>query len=152
MKIKIFLDNWSYEDFKNYIEAMRSGDLTTQYDLAGRLLVGWEYSVPFSEGIMALGMVEGAEVLKTVRDMLNALAEDINIDDVVIDFSAWDTRRFLEFDRAASKGQTAKVERMLHEVASIPGVSKNEPLAFQDGAKMMKAVQEAYKKLITGKN
>ena len=41
---------------------------------------------------------------------------------------------------------------MLHEVARLDGVNSEEELEFQDGIKMMKAVTEHYRKLITGKN
>ncbi|HEB28832.1 hypothetical protein LCGC14_1174340 [marine sediment metagenome] len=151
-KIRMFVDNWSYADFNAFLEAILSGDLTAQYEMGDRLLIGWDYETPFEEGIMALSVEDGAEVLRTIHETLRAVAEDIDTEDVVVSFSKWNTKRFLEFQAASAANNHRKVERMLREVTSVEGVAPDEELSFQDGAKMMKALTDTYKGLITGKN
>ena len=94
---------WSYKDFNRFMEAARVGDQIIQYELAGRLIIGWDYDEPLENGVLALGVAEGAEVLRTIMDTLNTIGEDIDITDVRVNFSTWDTRRFLEFTDANRK-------------------------------------------------
>lgn len=152
MNIRMYVDNWTYEDFCRFLVAAQSGNMADQYKLAEKLLIGWSYDVPFEEGLMALGMIESAEVLRTVFETLQSIADALDTSDVVVDFKPWTTRRFLEFNEAREAHNHRRVERMVHEVTKLEGVNPDEPLKFQDGAKMMKAITEQYKKLITGKN
>ncbi|HEB28920.1 hypothetical protein LCGC14_2881710 [marine sediment metagenome] len=152
IKIRMFVDNWSYNDFNTFLEAVTSGDITVQYEMADKLLIGWDYETPFEEGIMGLSVADGAEVLRTILETLQTVAEDLDIDDVTVDFSKWNTKRFLEFQTVRGAANHRKVERMLREVTSVEGLLADEELSFQDGAKMMKALTETYKRLITGKN
>lgn len=151
-KIRMFVDNWSYADYNIFLDAILSGNLTAQYEMGDKLLVSWDYETPFEEGIMGLGVEDGAEVLRTIHETLRAVAEDIDTDDVVVNFSRWNTKRFLEFQAASAANNYHKVERMLREVTSVENADPDEELSFQDGAKMMKALTDTYKRLITGKN
>ncbi len=150
--IKMHVDNWTYHDFNLFLQAAQDGDMVAQYELVEKLLIGWDYEAPFEEGLMALGVAEGAEVLRTVFETISGLAEDLDTSDVVVDMSAWSTRRFLDFNQAREQANHRKVEKMLHEVATLAKVSPKKPLKFQDGAVMMKAVTDHYRKLISGKN
>ena len=151
-RIRMFVDNWSYGDFNAFLEAVNSGNMAVQYEMADKLLIGWDYETPVEDGIMALSVADGAEVLRTIFETLQVVAEDLDIDDVVVDFSKWNTKRFLEFSTAREAANHRKVERMLREVTQVKGTASDEELSFQDGAKMMKALTETYKRLITGKN
>ena len=151
-KIRLNIAAWTYKDFNQFMAAASVGDQATQFDLAAKLIMNWDYEVPLEEGLLALGVAEGAEVLRTIMDVLQVIGEDIDVSDVRVNFSKWNTRRFLEFSTASRDSQYDKVVRMLHEVARLDGVDPEEELEFQDGIKMMKAVTEHYRKLITGKN
>jgi len=151
-KITMNIAAWSYKDFNRFMEAAQAGNQQVQYELAEKLIIGWEYETPLEDGILAVGVAEGAEILRTIMDAIQVIGEDIDYSDVRVNFSDWDTRRFLEFTTASRDSQYDKVVRMLHEVARLDGVNSGEELEFQDGIKMMKAVTEHYRKLITGKN
>jgi len=151
-KITMNIAAWSYKDFNRFMEAAQAGNQQVQYELAEKLIIGWEYETPLEDGILAVGVAEGAEILRTIMDAIQVIGEDIDYSDVRVNFSDWDTRRFLEFTTASRDSQYDKVVRMLHEVARLDGVNPGEELEFQDGIKMMKAVTEHYRKLITGKN
>jgi len=151
-KIKLNIAAWSYKDFNKFMEAASSGNQEEQFRLASKLILSWEYDVPFEKGILALGVAEGAEVLRTIMDVIRVISEDLDVSDVRVNFSKWDTARFLDFMAASKESQYDKVVRMLHEVARIEGVNPGDDLEFQDGIRMMKAVTDHYRKLITGKN
>jgi len=153
-KIRVLADRWTYQDFLSFMQASNTGNLEMQYSLVERAIVAWDYDVDLAgpDPMMELGVAESTKVLRTVMEMVNALAEDIDYSHVKVDFSPWKTRTFLEFDRARSEGKWVKVERMLHEVASIEGVSDANPLSMENGMRMFTAVQKAYERLVTGKN
>lgn len=153
-KIRLVLDRWTYRDYISFANAMNEGDSRKSYALAEQLIVSWDYDIPLDSDnpIGKLSVAEGARVVRTVLDTLNDFVENISIEDVTVNFDKWTTARFLEFDDARRNQQVRKVEAMLFEIASMPGASSDEPLSFVHGSAMIKAVNEAYKRLISGKN
>ena len=150
-KIKMFVDNWSYEDFNDFSQAVGKRNLAEQFRLVEKLVVAWDYDSPIEDGIMALSLHDSSEVVRTVMETIAAVSEDIDTSDVTVDFRSWNTQRFFDFMKAGQDNNIRKVERMMHEVASIEGVSPEARLDFQDGSKMMKAITDEYGRLISGK-
>lgn len=154
-KIRMALDNWSYDDFVKFRQASVDGDTRTTYRLAERLIVSWDFAVSLDkeDPLLDLPLEDSAEVLRTVQNALTDYAENIETDHVKVDFSKWNTRRFLEFNDDLSNSRTKKVEKALHEICNHPDVlSSNKPLTFREGIEMVGAVRKAYSKLISGKN
>lgn len=153
-KVRFNINNWTYEDFVNFTNAIRVGDNDVLFDLAAQIIVGWDYDIDLSspEPLMALGVIESGRVIGSIFDTINKASEDVSTEGVIVDFSKWNTRRFLEFDKLRRESKTRKAEEMMFEIVKIDGWnSKEDRLSFIDGSRAIKAVNEEYKKLVTGK-
>lgn len=167
--VRMNVNNWTYDQFVQFTKAIQTGNNAVLFDLASLIIVGWDYDVDLSkpEPLMELGVIESGKVIGSIFDTINRAAEELSTEGLVVDFGKWNTRRFLEFDDARRDGNTRKAEKMLHEIVNIGDrvaavqsdngdgtlVQKDEyePLTFEEGARAFKAVNEAYKKLVTGK-
>ncbi len=153
-KVRFNINNWTYEDFVKFSQATRVGDNDTLFDLAAQIIVGWDYAVDLSvsEPLMELGVIESGKVISSIFDTITKVSEDVSTEGVVVDFSKWTTRRFLEFDGLRRDGKIRKAEEMMFEIVKLDGwENKDQRLSFIDGSRAVKAVNEAYKKLVTGK-
>lgn len=152
-KIRMNLDAWTYEDYVRFMQAFNKGDNDKLSSLARKLIVSWDYSVPLDsdDAIGELGVAESAELFRTVVTVVTEQGNEIPIDDVNVDFGKWNTRRFFLFDGLRQEGKVKEAEAMLHEIAALEGASPAEPLTYLQGSAMYRAVNEAYKKLVTGK-
>lgn len=153
-KVRFNINNWTYEDFIRFTNAIRNGDNDTLFELAAQIIIGWDYPVDLAspEPLMELGMVESGRVIGSIFDTINKASEDVSTEGVVVDFSKWNTRKFLEFDQLRREGKTRKAEEMMFEIVKIDGWdNKEDRLSFINGSRAVKAVNEQYKKLVTGK-
>ncbi len=84
---------------------------------------------------------------------LHADFEDLDIKEVVVDFKPWDTERFMQFDQYRRDGKFDRAEAMLPEVVKWDKLStSDERVSFTVGATCYKAINEAYKQIVSGKN
>jgi len=156
-RVRMNVNNWTYADFVAFTQAIQTGNNDKLFELAALVIVGWDYEVDLSkpEPLMELGVIESGRVVGSIFETINKAVEDLSIDGLTVNFNKWNTRRFLEFDDARRAGNIRKAEKMLHEIIELgiaDGDGEFEPLSFEDGARAFKAVNEAYKKLVTGKN
>jgi len=155
-KIRMALDNWTYQDFTDFVASNNTGDKKTSYRLAEKLIVEWDFDVPLSgsDPLMELSLADSSEVIRTVMNAVKNFADTIEVDHVRVDLGKWNTRKFLEFDEQLQKGNVAKIEKALREVTFHPEVdnASDKPLTFSQGVEMIGAVRTAYNKLISGKN
>lgn len=153
-KIRMDLNLWSYQDYVEFLRFFQAGNTAQLFKLAARLLVSWDYEVPLSEEdpLLNLSVHDSGEVLRTINQAIQRYIDDMDVSDVKVDFGKWNTKRLLEFDAARIGGKFEKAQDMLFEIAKLEGVENNQPLSFPDGSKMFKAVNDAYAKVISGKN
>lgn len=159
--IRMNVNNWTYADFIDFTNAIRTGDNQKLFSLAAQIIVGWDYDVDLSkpDPMMELGVVESGKAIGSIFETINRVVEDLPTNDVVVDFGKWNTRKFLEFDDARRAGNIRKAERMAREivrfvnrpVAVEDDAGEPELFSFEDGAKVFKAINEAYSRLVTGK-
>lgn len=154
-KIRMLPDNRTYVDYYKFAVAFRNGDTPTAFQLAQKIIASWDYTVDLNlkNAIMKLGVAESAEVLRTIMETISKYIEDIDIEEVVVDFAAWDTEKFLNFDEYRRTGRFDKSEPMFKEVVKWDKLTDStEPVAFSVGATVYKAINEAYKIVVSGKN
>ena len=152
--IKLNPENWTYGEYIKFSGSFQgTGDSALSYELAEKLIVAWDYEVALEEGMYGLPSInEANRVLRTVLDLVGAYAEDIMTDNVVVDLNKWNLKRFLEFDKARSEMKVNKLEALMHEVCRLKGAKAGEPLTYPQGAMMMKAILDDYKRSLSGKN
>jgi len=154
-KIRMLPDNWTYGDYYKFATAFRSGDTPTTFELAQKMIVSWDYKTDLNQknAIMKLGVAESAEVVRTIMETIGKYIEDLDISEVKVDFSAWDTERFMQFDEFRRTGRFDKTEPMFKEVITWEKLTDSkEPVSFTIGATVYKALNEAYKQIVSGKN
>lgn len=154
-KIRILPDNWTYEDYYNFVKAFQTGDTDTTFKLAQAVIASWDYEVDLAEedAIGLLGVADSAAVIRTVMEKLGEYLEALDLSEVKVDFSVWNTRKFMHFDGLRRNGKIKAALEMLPEIiknweAFVP----NDTVSLTAGATMLQAVNEAYKRLVTGKN
>jgi hypothetical protein len=151
--VRMRLDAWTYEDYLTFSNAMRTMNLDVAFDLADKIIQSWSYPTPFVAGALRdMNVEEAMRVLRTVLDALNAFAEDINTDEVLLDFSKWSLNRFLEFNKVRESGNSRKTMAMVREVAVVEGLEDNAVPTMTQGVLMIKAVTDAIGAIIAGKN
>ena len=155
-KIRMNVDNWTYQDFNDFLEAMQVNDLDIAHRLAEQIIVQWDYPVDLSQPnpLNKLSFEDGGAALHAVLNTVNTNAENIDTSDVILDFRKWDTGRFIEFTKARKAGKVAVVEKMMREVALMPGMSEDEDaqLTYTQGAAMMRAIRDKYNRILQVKN
>lgn len=153
-KIRMLPDNWTYEDYYLFVKAFQTGNTEETFRLALQLIASWDYDVPLNQpdAIMRLGVAESADVIRTVMENIGAYLEDLKTDDVKVSFDKWDTGRFMHFDQLRRDGKIRQVVAMLPEVITWDRLNVSEPVSMTVGATCLKAINEAYKRLVTGKN
>lgn len=151
--VRMRLDAWTYADYLIFIAAMRELNFDMAFELADKIIESWSYPTPFKPGaIQDLNSIEAMRVLRTVLDALNKFVEDIATDDVVLDFSKWPLKRFLEFNKYRENGNARKVMEMVREVAMVEGLNEDDEPSMSQGAVMVKAVTDAMGLVLQGKN
>lgn len=148
------MDNWTYRDFVDFTEAYQSGNLRPAYRLAENLIVSWDYDVSLDEpeALELLPVEESSEVLRTILTALGNFVETLDTSPVKVSFKKWNTKRFLDFNEARRDKNMPKIEQMVHEVAQLDGLNPADPLPFVEGTMVLKAIQEAYQRVLQGKN
>lgn len=154
--IRMDLNNWKYSDFWAANAAVRDGDQRAAMELVHKLLIGWDYPVPLADpkAMAKLKVADSAEVVRTVFTRIGAFLEDLNVDDIEVDLTPWDTETFWTYDEARRGGKTAKAERMVREVVKWENMPTDpeEEFSFIVGASIFKAVNDKYTRIIQGKN
>lgn len=152
--IYLDLDRWTHIDYLKWSAARARGDNRYVFSKAQDLIARWDYTVDLADpkAIYKIGVEESAEVVRTVADTLNKYIDEASFEEVKVNFRGWDTERFFEFAEAQVAGEWAKAEAMIREVATLEGVQADKPLSFAQGVKLNKAVNDKYKKIVTGKN
>lgn len=152
-KIRLDVNRWSYQDFVDYITAFQTGKREVMFPLCEKLIASWDYSIPLQEGALEeLPLVEHGKVLSTIFETVQQYAEDVDISDVSVDFGSWNAKKFYEFDDSKRAKTLDKAITMLFQIATLEGASPDQELTMEQGIKMFKAVNEEYRKIITGKN
>ena len=154
-KIRLLPYNWTLKDYYDFVTAFRVGNTVETFSLALKLIVSWDYKTPLTSKnpIMKLGVAESAEVIRTVMETIGTYMEDLSIEDVEVDFSSWDTERFMLFDDMRRTGKFDKSEKMAREIVKWDSIPEgDEPFTFTVAATVYKAITEAYKQIVSGKN
>ncbi len=154
-KIRLLPDNWSYRDYFAFVAAVRSGASAETFRLAQKLIASWDYKTELSQpkAIMKLGVSESAEVIRTIMEVMSKYIEDLDTKDVKVDFSQWDTERFMKFDEARRTGRLDVAEPMLKEIVVWDKLEQaTDPLSFTVASTAFKAVNDAYTLIVSGKN
>ncbi len=153
-KIRMNLDLWSHIDYQKFVVAQTTGKGREALNAALKVIVSWDYpidlSLPNAGG--KLSVEDSADLTMTVWKTVSQQIEEMEFEDVTVDFRKWDTDRFFEFAEAQANREYAIAESMLHEVTTLEGASKSAPLTFTQGVKMNKALNDKYRKIVTGKN
>lgn len=154
-KIRLLPDNWSFQDYWDYISAYRNGSNTEVMRLALKLIASWDYEVDLKQknAIQKLGVKESADVFRTVMETMADYIENLDITEVEVNFDCWDTEKFFKFDELKRQGKFDKAEPMIAEVVTWDKLEgKAYPYTFTVAATAYKAITEAYKEIISGKN
>ncbi len=154
-KIRMLPDNWTYRDYYKFATAFRTGDTATTFDLAHKLIMQWDYTTDLKlpNAIMKLGVAESAEVVRTVMETIGNYIEALDVEPLVVNFDAWDTEKFMKFDEFRRVGNFDKAEAMVYDVVTWEGLpEKGNDFSFTQGATVYKAINEAYKRIVSGKN
>lgn len=153
-KIRMNLDNWTYKEYVDFVNAYQTGKMASTYDLAVKLIVDWDYDADLngSDPMLELGVHESAEVLRTIMESISSYIEKLDTSVIKVDFTKWNTRRLLKFDEAKMTGKFELAQEMLSEVIIGSEIDFSKPLLFPDGATLYKAVNDAYAKVVSGKN
>ena len=153
-KIVLGLHNITFAEYFDFSRAFMSNDLDTAYRLAQKFIASWSYPVSLEQpdALGELSMEDSSKVLYTIRTSTEGLLEDISTEGVIIDLSVWNTKRFLELNRLRAEGKVQEYEPMLHEIAAMEGTAVGTPLSLFQGFAILKAVNDKYAKLLTGKN
>jgi len=154
MNFTLNLSNWSYRDLSAFGQASIKGDFETLYSLARKLIVSWTYKAklngddPFGE----LSLEDSSEVLRSISENIRQAIDAENTTPYKVSFKPWNTRTFMQFNEAARANNITAVQRYLREVVTIPNDDPAKDISAIDGALAMKAVQDAYAKVVSGKN
>lgn len=154
-KIRMLPDNWTYEDYFKFVVAFQQGDNAETFRLAQKLIVSWDYSADLNakNAIMQLGVGESAEVIRTIMETIGKYIDDLDIKPLTVSFDAWNTEKFFQFDTDKRTGKFAKTEPMLKEVVKWDKLeTATYPMSFTIAATAYKAIAEAYKQIVSGKN
>jgi hypothetical protein len=152
----ILLDpnQWNYRDFLKFSKALSTGNLIEAYRLAQQVIVEWEYPVSLEDrnALAKLSLSDGAKVMQTINDAFTALLDSSSLEDVKVDFAkaGWNTLKMMEFYDATAKFDYPVIEKMVFEVATMEGVSRGT-LPLVEGSKMVRAIQDKHRKLMSGK-
>lgn len=157
-KIRMLPDNWTYAEYFQFVTAFNAGRNREAFQLAKKLIVSWDYAVDLNreDAVMRLPVGESAEVLRTVFKTIGNYIEGLDISEVKVNFDAWDTEKFFDFDEWKRAGKFDKTEPMIKEVikwARFDEVyEEGEPLPFTVAATAYNAISKAYEKVVAGKN
>ncbi len=158
-KIRLMPDNWTYRDYYEFVQAFRTGKNDETFRLAKKLILSWDYDVDLQreDAIMRLKVGQSGEVIRTVFDVIGKYIENLDIKDIKVNFDAWDTEKFFQFDQWKRDGKFDKTEPLMKEV--IFGWEKleteykdGELLSFTTAATAYHAITKAYEKVVSGKN
>lgn len=153
-KIVLGLHNITFAEYFEFSRAFIMNDLDTAYRLAQKFIASWSYpvSLELPDALSELSVPDSSAVLHTIRSTTEGLLEAIPTDGVLVDLSGWNTKRFLELNRLRASGEYTVYEPMLHEIATMEDTDPDKPLTLFQGFAILKAVNDKYAALLTGKN
>jgi hypothetical protein len=152
-KLIIDPNQWNYRDFMAFQRAMNK-DPRKAFAKAQEVIIEWGYEGdPKAKNAIAnLPVEDSAKVVRTLLETINAALEQVSKNDVKVDLHGWTSIRMWDFYEVLSNFDYSAIESMVHEVASIEGVKKGDTLPLVEGAKMVEAIQERYKAIMSGKS
>lgn len=140
-------DNWTYADFVNAYNFFRVGKVE---DL-NRLLTkatGLDYE--------DMDIEESAAAKREMIEAMGKYSKELNTDNVRVDFKAdrWSDKKYRAFSLALAELRIADAEAMIRKVAFMEGVEPDSetPLTARQGASMVRAINEKYQAILSGKN
>lgn len=152
--IKILPSRWTYVDFVKFTDALtRKNDYDTAYNLAEDMVVEWDYEIALEPGaIRLLPLSESTKVLRTVLDMLEGLAADIDTDGVTVAFDKWTLVDMSKYLALKAEGKAEATLRMLAPIIMVDGkpIGPVEEVSMVTGLRINKAVTDEYARMLKG--
>lgn len=140
-------DNWTYADFLSAYSHFRAGKVEDLNKLLTKA-TGLDYEDMAIE-----------DSAKAKREMLSAMADfstELDTKIVHVDFKAdrWTDKKYREFAAALADLRVTEVEAMIRKIAFMDGVDPNSetPLTARQGATMVRAINERYTTVLSGKS
>lgn len=148
MLIKTAPHMWSLQDFSNFGKAMRDNNLPIALKYAKKVIVeldGVDADTHFAD----LPLSQSAPIVYTVHEQVMEFVTDPKTDEpMTADLSKWTARDFTKFSKAQQSMNVRTILEGLHDVVVDFPKSPN----FLDCALGMRAIADAYNKIITGGN
>ena len=144
-KITFDVKKWSYQDYMDFMIALRDGNWAVAMPMVMRILVAWDYDVPLSPtAYKKLPYPALPEIAHTVSDSLEAFLNGLDLDAVEVDLGRWTMDDFLSYQQAARDRNIPRLEALLRQVGVNIDV-RSDRLSFLDGALLSVAVSRAIK-------
>jgi len=152
--IELALHNWSYRDFMKFQQYNTTAPLRA-YALVQKIIKSWSYPIPVDEqdALSRLDLEDAAEVMITIAQNLEVYFEQMDASEVSVDFrkGGWNLIIIEEFKAALKSFDYPTIVNLMHQVATLEGVTPKGALPMIEGAMMVKAITEHYTKLMSGK-
>lgn len=155
---EINLHGVSFRQYADFIAVYSSGKLREAMKQAAQFILRWDYDVSLEptkdkpHPVLQLSMEDGAAVTRALFEHFKTLYENAKVSDVEVSFKAWNMDRFTQFDELRKSGSVVDYEPMVHEVATMAGVTPDKPLTMYQGIVMMKAIADKSNKVFSGGN
>lgn len=148
MKATFDLNKLTYIELYDMMDALSKGEIETAYSFVAKIISSWESPMQINpESIMSLDVETSAALVREAIAFVNARMEAEYDYSLPVFLSKWNTRRFLDFNKALKERDIKKVAAMLPEVVQI-----NQPISAADGINGVKAISSAYGRVIAAKN
>lgn len=154
-KIRMLLDNWGYDDYRDFVQSVNGKSDEKTIELVQQLIVSWDYKISLDDeqAIAKLGLAESGEVLRTVTETIQKFMKELDTADYKVEFSQWTLGDYMRFDTARVSDKWRDALKQAAAIVTKDGEPVNiEGLTYPGVAAIFKAVQEAYIKVISGKN
>ena len=147
--IELNLDNWTFQEYMEFMDSAHSVFIddawsanVRMHDLIDIVLKSWSFDTPIEEGLRGLpGSAEMTQVIVTILARTVEYMRIADTSEVVVNETKLTPSRKRDLQEAKNRRQQWKVEKMVHEVATLPGTSPDRPLTFSQGVMMFKAIQ-----------
>lgn len=153
---QINLHQWTYAEFNEFIRASSSGNTRQAGYLLEKVINDWSlYEVPedmehpFDH---LLFETEAVPLIQAVSAAITEYSKEIDISPVTVDTSKWRWSDFNHFREVSETGNVAEIEKLLHQVCSMRGVKRDQPLIATAGILMMSALTKKVTQVFSGKN
>lgn len=147
--IDLNLDNWTFQEYMEFMASARSVFIDDAWSANVRMhglidivLKSWSFDSRIEDGIRGLpGSAEMTQVVLTILARTTEYMRIADTSEVVVDKTKLTPSRKRDLQEAKNKRQQWKVEKIVHQIATLPGASQDTPLTFTQGVKMIKAIQ-----------